>query len=129
MEAGRTQVWLNGPWVCHPVAVVERPRHRSPAVLSVLALAALAALALAGMLELALYLAPLAAIGVLLGAGVFVAEERIVAAWNAGRAAVRAGRRARTRWLDARDHALTSLLERSPARRRGPPVRRLPALN
>jgi hypothetical protein len=102
--------------------VVDRPRRRSPAVRAALAAGLLLALALAGLHELALYLAPLAAIGVLVGSGVFLAEERIVAGWTGARRVAPSARRRRTRWQAAREHALTSLLERSPARRRGPPV-------
>jgi NhaP-type Na+/H+ or K+/H+ antiporter len=94
---------------------------------------ALAALVAAGVLqgnpgveELTLAFAPALILFGLLVNGRYVGEERIL-----GRRCERATPRPRaafaTRWSHARERALTSLVERAPLSRRGPPRALLPA--
>ena len=89
--------------------------------LTVLALACAGLQALTGVSELALYLTPLFLLASLLLSGHYVAEERIVARWRRGRPRPRRAAEPRCRPAAA-VRPLSTLLERSPLTRRGPPA-------
>ena len=84
-------------------------------------MACLVVQAATGETQLVLHLTPLFVLVSLLLSGHYVAEDRIVEAWLAAQPP--APRIRRARWALRRDVALTSLLERSPLSRRGPPAR------
>ncbi len=90
------------------------------AMLTALAALCVVAQAVTGVAELTLYLTPLFLIVTLLLSGHYVAEDAIVRAWRGVRRTVRRlpVRRLRVPAL----RTFSSLLERSPLRRRGPPV-------
>ncbi len=95
-------------------------QRRFLVVLATLAVACAAVQALTGIPELVLYLTPLFLIAALLLSGHYVGEDRIVRAWRGLR---RAARRLPVRRIAVpQARTLSSLLERSPLRRRGPPV-------
>jgi hypothetical protein len=98
---------------------VRSPRR----LLLALGAAALAAAALqgaTGLTDLALSVTPLLLIVGLLLSGRFVGEERILARWRETLPRLRA--QLHRHWPHTRDHALISLLERSPRQLRGPPA-------
>jgi hypothetical protein len=89
-------------------------------ILTALAALCLVVQGLTGISELTLYLTPLFLIAALLLSGHYVGEDRIVRAWRGLR---RAARRLPVRRIAVpQARTLSSLLERSPLRRRGPPV-------
>jgi hypothetical protein len=88
-------------------------------ILTALAALCLVAQGVAGVPELTLYLTPLFLIGALLLSGHYVGEDAIVRGW---RGVVRLARRSVPRVSIPGARAFSSLLERSPLRRRGPPV-------
>jgi hypothetical protein len=94
-------------------------QRRFLVVLTTLAVACAAVQALTGTSELVLYLTPLFLIAAVLLSGHYVAEDRIVAAWVAGRRLL--DRRAVARPLQLCPLPLASLLARSPRTLRGPP--------
>lgn len=93
---------------------------RTARPLALLAAVCVIAQAVTGVPELALYFTPLFLMAALLLSGVFVAEERIVRGWR--RPVPVAKLRSAPRLAVPRALALTSLLERSALRRRGPPA-------
>jgi hypothetical protein len=78
-----------------------------------------AAMGATGATELVLYGGPLLFISGLLLSGRFIGEERILARRTAAAPRPRAARQS---WDRLREHALASLLERSPRLLRGPPA-------
>jgi hypothetical protein len=98
---------------------VDRRQRRFLGLLTLMALGCMVVQAATGETQLALHLTPLFLLVSLLLSGHYVAEDRIVEAWLASRRP--APRIRRARWALRRDAALTSLLERSPLCRRGPP--------
>jgi hypothetical protein len=106
-----------------PLGTTMRSDARQRRFLTILtALAALCLIAqgISGVPELTLYLTPLFLIATLLLSGHYVAEDAIVRGWRGVRAVARRMRARRVAVPEAR--CLSSLLERSPLRRRGPPV-------
>jgi hypothetical protein len=90
------------------------------AILALIALACLALHALTGFSEFGLYVTPLALLVVGFLCGLYVGEERIVAAWREKRTPLpRSTSARRPRWLDV---GIGSHLERAPRSLRGPPL-------
>jgi hypothetical protein len=100
---------------------VDRRQRRFLTILTLMAVGCVVAQALTGETQLALHLTPLFLLVSLLLSGHYVAEDRIVEAWLARRP--KRLQRRRARWALPRELALTSLLDRSPLSRRGPPAR------
>jgi hypothetical protein len=95
-------------------------QRRFLTILTALAALCVVAQAVTGVAELTLYLTPLFLIAALLLSGHYVGEDAIVRAWRGVR---RVARRLPVRRLAVpQARTLSSLLERSPLRRRGPPV-------
>jgi hypothetical protein len=98
----------------------EMTQRRFLTILSVLAALCLVVQGVTGIVELTLYLTPLFLLAALLLSGHYVAEDAIVRGWRARPRARR--RRSIARAAVPEVRSLSSLLERSPLRRRGPPV-------
>ena len=99
---------------------MDRRQQRFLACMTALAAVVIVLQALTGVVELTLYLTPLFLIASLLLSGHYVAEERIARGYIAARGTP--GRRNAPRVaFPSATHRLTSLLERSPLCRRGPP--------
>ncbi len=95
-------------------------QRRFLAVLTTLAVLAAVAQAVSGVPELVLYLTPLFLLAALLLSGIYLGEDAIVRAWRGARRRVRRLVARRTPVPQA--PLLSSPVERSPLRRRGPPV-------
>jgi hypothetical protein len=97
-----------------------RAERRTLLLLAVAATVLCGLQAATGVMELVLYAAPLLLIVGFLLSGRYVGEDRILALRRAAPQRLRP--EPRGHWSHARDRALSSLLDRSPALLRGPPA-------